>query len=213
MSALFRFLTIVSNRGVRRCRAGSRSVSVAGERQRHARVDVGEGGKCQDASGVATRSALRTVLCDRAVRQRFEGSRFLRPDSSGGQVYNFWQDAAHVRGIWRTTTIADYAHPAPAWKTVLDLDALAASEGKNWIWQGADCDSPSERRCLIALSDGGEDASTVREFDLTCAGVRRRRFQLSAREARRRRGSTTTRCSLHGRGQAPTSPRPDIRTS
>ncbi|MBM6490454.1 S9 family peptidase, partial [Enterobacter hormaechei] len=25
---------------------------------------------------------------------------------------------------------------------------------------------PAERRCLINLSDGGEDATTVREFDL-----------------------------------------------
>jgi prolyl oligopeptidase len=92
--------------------------------------------------------------------------RIPSPDVIGGRVYNFWQDASHVRGIWRTTTIADYARPAPAWQTVLDLDALAAAEGKNWIWQGADCDSPSGTRCLIFLSDGGEDASTVREFDL-----------------------------------------------
>jgi prolyl oligopeptidase len=93
--------------------------------------------------------------------------RIPSPELIGGRVYNFWQDAGHVRGIWRTTTIADYARPAPAWTTVLDLDALATAEGKNWVWQGADCDSPSGRRCLIFLSDGGEDASTVREFDLS----------------------------------------------
>lgn len=92
--------------------------------------------------------------------------RIPSPDVIGGRVYNFWQDARHVRGIWRTTTIADYARAAPAWSTVLDLDALAAAEGKNWVWQGADCDSPSGRRCLIFLSDGGEDAFTAREFDL-----------------------------------------------
>jgi prolyl oligopeptidase len=93
-------------------------------------------------------------------------TRIPTPGLIDGQVYNFWQDAAHVRGIWRTTTIAGYAEHAPPWKTVLDLDALAKSEGKNWVWQGADCDSPSGTRCLIYLSDGGEDASTVREFDL-----------------------------------------------
>jgi prolyl oligopeptidase len=95
--------------------------------------------------------------------------RIPAPELIGGAVYNFWQDAAHPRGIWRTTTVADYATAAPAWKTVLDLDALAASEGKNWVWQGADCDSPDEQRCLIFLSDGGEDASTIREFDLPSA--------------------------------------------
>jgi prolyl oligopeptidase len=88
------------------------------------------------------------------------------PTIINGRAYNFWQDSAHVRGIWRTTTLADYASAAPGWTTVLDLDALATAEGKNWIWQGADCDSPSRQRCLIALSEGGEDAATVRELDL-----------------------------------------------
>lgn len=84
----------------------------------------------------------------------------------GGQVYNFWQDADHVRGIWRRTSMASYATGKPEWETVLDLDALAASEKANWVWKGAECSRPAERRCLISLSDGGEDAVTVREFDL-----------------------------------------------
>jgi prolyl oligopeptidase len=92
--------------------------------------------------------------------------RIPTPQLVNGQVYNFWQDANHVRGIWRTTSIADYANPRPAWKTVIDLDALARADAKNWVWGGADCDSPSRQRCLIRLSEGGEDASTVREFDL-----------------------------------------------
>ncbi len=83
-----------------------------------------------------------------------------------GQIYNFWQDETHVRGIWRRTSIASYAAPTPAWETVLDLDALATAEKANWVWKGADCARPAERRCLINLSDGGEDAVTVREFDL-----------------------------------------------
>ena len=88
------------------------------------------------------------------------------PRFFNGRIYNFWQDAHHVRGIWRTVSLASYASSTPAWTTVLDLDVLAKTERKNWVWGGADCDSPSRRRCLIRLSDGGEDAVTVREFDL-----------------------------------------------
>jgi len=84
----------------------------------------------------------------------------------GGQIYNFWQDADHVRGIWRRTSLASYASGKPEWETVLDLDALAAAEKANWVWKGAQCSRPLERRCLVNLSDGGEDAVTVREFDL-----------------------------------------------
>jgi len=92
--------------------------------------------------------------------------RIPTPQIIAGRVYNFWQDADHVRGIWRRTTFAEYAKPAPAWETVLDLDAVAKADNKNWVFHGADCDAPSERRCLIDLSDGGEDATTIREFDL-----------------------------------------------
>ena len=84
----------------------------------------------------------------------------------GGALYNFWQDSSHVRGIWRRTTLASYRTPHPAWTTVLDLDSLARAEKANWVWKGADCAMPAERRCMIALSDGGEDAVTDREFDL-----------------------------------------------
>ena len=84
----------------------------------------------------------------------------------GGMVYNFWQDSDHVRGIWRRTTTASYESGQPEWETVIDLDALAAAEKANWVWHGATCARPAERRCLISLSDGGEDADTVREFDL-----------------------------------------------
>ena len=84
----------------------------------------------------------------------------------GGQIYNFWQDEDHVRGIWRRTSEQSYSTGKPEWETVLDVDALAASEKANWVWKGAQCARPAERRCLLNLSDGGEDAVTVREFDL-----------------------------------------------
>jgi prolyl oligopeptidase len=84
----------------------------------------------------------------------------------GGQIYNFWQDQDHVRGVWRRASPESYATGHAQWETVLDLDALAAAEKANWVWKGADCARPLERRCLVSLSDGGEDAVTVREFDL-----------------------------------------------
>jgi prolyl oligopeptidase len=93
--------------------------------------------------------------------------RIPAPAQIGGRVFNFWQDAEHVRGLWRVTTPADYdAGGTPHWKAVLDLDQVAQAEHANWVWEGADCEHREERLCLISLSDGGEDAVTVREFDL-----------------------------------------------
>jgi prolyl oligopeptidase len=84
----------------------------------------------------------------------------------GGELYNFWRDSVHVRGIWRKTSLASYRSASPNWTTVLDLDALAKAENANWVFHGYTCQQPAEQRCLISLSDGGEDASTDREFDL-----------------------------------------------
>jgi prolyl oligopeptidase len=88
------------------------------------------------------------------------------PEFIAGTIYNFWQDREHVRGIWRRTTPTEFAG-TPAWTTVLDLDALAKAENANWVWKGADCVWPRENRCLVYLSDGGEDAITAREYDLS----------------------------------------------
>jgi len=79
-------------------------------------------------------------------------------------VFNFWQDARNPKGIWRRTTIADYANPAPAWETLLDIDRLSADEHESWVFLGAAC-APASTRCLISLSRGGGDARVVREFD------------------------------------------------
>ncbi len=92
--------------------------------------------------------------------------RIPAPELIGGAVYNFWQDPANIRGLWRRTTAASYAGAAPAWESVIDLDALTAAEKANWVWKGANCPPPRYRLCLVSLSDGGEDATEVREFDL-----------------------------------------------
>ncbi|GGF61137.1 prolyl oligopeptidase family serine peptidase [Alteromonas lipolytica] len=86
-----------------------------------------------------------------------------------GEVYNFWQDATHIRGLWRKTPLASYAGENPDWETILDVDQLAKAEDKNWVFKGASCYTAKETvhyRCLVSLSDGGKDAVTVREFDL-----------------------------------------------
>jgi len=83
-----------------------------------------------------------------------------------GEIYNFWQDSDHLRGIWRRTTLASYRTDSPQWTTVLDITALGKAEGKSWVFRGAICAKPAEKRCLVELSDGGEDAATIREFDL-----------------------------------------------
>ncbi|MCX9146313.1 prolyl oligopeptidase family serine peptidase [Erythrobacter sp. WG] len=86
----------------------------------------------------------------------------IRPDG----LYNFWQDKQNPKGLLRRTTLESYRSAKPEWETVLDIDALAKADGKEWVYQGSTCLPPAQNKCMIALSDGGEDATIMREFDM-----------------------------------------------
>jgi prolyl oligopeptidase len=88
------------------------------------------------------------------------------PAINGQEVYNTWQDAQHVRGILRRTSLADYLTPQPHWQTILDYDELGRQDHQKWVQKGRDCLYPGNDLCLISLSAGGEDAVTLREFSL-----------------------------------------------
>ncbi|WP_375270705.1 prolyl oligopeptidase family protein [Sphingomonas sp.] len=92
--------------------------------------------------------------------------RIAMPMQLRGRIYNFWRDADHPQGVLRWTSRDGYADAAPTWTVALDLDALSKAENKKWVWKGLTCLAPDERRCLVALSEGGEDAVTYCEFDL-----------------------------------------------
>jgi len=85
----------------------------------------------------------------------------------GDMVANHWVDADHKRGVWRISPLQPYLAGNPQWRTLIDVDALGAKEGKSWVWHGANCLPPEYRRCLVSLSPGGGDADVIREFDLS----------------------------------------------
>jgi prolyl oligopeptidase len=84
----------------------------------------------------------------------------------GGWLYNYHQDAAHPRGIYRRTTLASYRSTEPAWEIMLDLDALATAEGEDWYLDGVAHYTEKPTRCLVHLTRGGTDATVAREYDL-----------------------------------------------
>ena len=105
-------------------------------------------------------------LLDRNLETLTSEDRIAYPSLMGGQIYNFWRDATHVRGIWRKTSIEGYRKDDPEWDVLLDVDALADDDDENWVWAGSSCVYPRYDRCLIGLSRGGADAAVRREFDM-----------------------------------------------
>jgi prolyl oligopeptidase len=83
-----------------------------------------------------------------------------------GWVYNRWIDSSHPRGLLRRARVDSYESANPVWQAVLDVDALARREGRQWELSQLDCAPPRHRRCMIGLSDGGQDALVHREYDV-----------------------------------------------
>ena len=88
------------------------------------------------------------------------------PEFRNGVVYNTWQDAEHIRGLVRRTTLKDYLQAEPKWETVLDYDALSKVDKQSWVGKGFTCLQPDNELCLAELSAGGEDAESMREMNL-----------------------------------------------
>ncbi len=118
----------------------------------------------------ADRDTLRTLL-DRP-------DNIPMPARRGGLLYNFWRDAAHPRGLWRRTSLESYQTEVPEWDILLDLDALAAEEDRDWVWRGAETLPPGHDIALVRLSPGGSDAVVVREFDMAARGFVAGGFEL-----------------------------------
>jgi len=109
---------------------------------------------------------LYTSLAETALKVLESPTRLPNPQFRVGEIYNTWQDAQHVRGILRRTSLDSYLKDQPDWHTVIDYDALATQDNEKWVQKGLNCLYPGDGLCLVALSAGGEDADTLREFDL-----------------------------------------------
>ena len=92
-------------------------------------------------------------------------SRLPGIEQKGDWIYNFWRDADHPRGVYRRTTLERFATDDPQWETVIDVDALAAAEGEQWVFRGMDCLPRRPEHCFVRLSPGGGDAAVTREFN------------------------------------------------
>jgi prolyl oligopeptidase len=113
-----------------------------------------------------SRSPVYQPMLERTKQILDARERIAYPSIIGDRLYNFWQDAANPRGLWRRTSWESYLGGSPQWETVLDIDALAKGEGLQWSFAGAECLPPAYTRCLMYLSRGGADATQVREFDV-----------------------------------------------
>ncbi|HWM70392.1 MAG TPA: hypothetical protein VNO35_27715 [Steroidobacteraceae bacterium] len=117
--------------------------------------DVG-GARVMDWVNTENAKTLRVLEADPrysgfyadALKIAEDKDRIPTPRLLSGAIYNFWQDADHVRGLFRKTSLRGYRDPVPRWSPVLDLDMLAKSENANWFLKDVDCEEPAERRCM-----------------------------------------------------------------
>ncbi len=92
-------------------------------------------------------------------------SRVPAVQQQDGYIYNTWRDEKNPRGLYRRTTLEEFAKDSPNWETVIDLDVLSKAEDKKWVFHGMFCLDKQPDHCLVSLSPGGGDAVVVREFN------------------------------------------------
>lgn len=102
---------------------------------------------------------------DKSLEIMNSTDRIAFPSLIGKYVYNYWQDAANPRGLWRRMLKADYLTGEKVWETVIDIDQLSKDDNKKWVFKGASPLPPANNKFLVSLSNGGGDATVVREFD------------------------------------------------
>ena len=83
--------------------------------------------------GLLTRHPLYDTFFNQALEISEAQDRIPSVTIRRDGLYNFWQDADHVRGILRRTSMESYRTDSPDWETVLDVDALGKAEGKSWV--------------------------------------------------------------------------------
>jgi prolyl oligopeptidase len=112
----------------------------------------------------------------------YQTSLELRSDSTedpiilreGPYVYELQKSSSNPRGIWQRTRWQDFQAGEPIWTTLIDVDRLAAREGKPFslgrtLFRG--------QRVMIELEGGdGPRTSEWREFDLTAGKFLRSGF-------------------------------------
>ena len=94
---------------------------------------------------------------------------------------------------WRSTAAE------PDWEMLLDVDALAAAEGENWVWQGVDRAAPGLRpRAWSACRAAAPTRAWCASSTSSDAGVRRRTASRCPRRRATSAGSTRdTRLRRH----------------
>lgn len=104
-------------------------------------------------------------IYDKSLEIYNSTERIAYPTIRGNNVYNFWKDKDHVRGIWRRCSLDSYKSGNPAWETLLDIDELSKKDDIKWVYKGSTGLYPDYDRFLIELSKGGGDAVVTKEFD------------------------------------------------
>ena len=115
-------------------------------------------------------SADYALLYRRLLDAYQSPDRIVAPSRFGSWAYDFWQDDVHPLGIWRRASWSAWLGGTPVWETVLDIDALSATDGQTWVVRNLSLLYPDGDRALVILSPAGADSCVVREFDLLARG-------------------------------------------
>lgn len=83
-----------------------------------------------------------------------------------GYIYNYWNDDKSPQGIWRRTSLINYAKDFPKWEVLIDFDQLSKKLKNKVVFHNASSCPNQPNLFLIHMSFGGKDETFFYEWDL-----------------------------------------------
>ena len=145
-----------------------------------------------DREGVRRRRPSSRRRAQRILEVLDSEARIPYVQKIGAHYYNFWQDQRIRSASGGARRWPNTASRTRSGRPCSISTRCPATEGKRWVWHGADCLKPGYQRCLLSLSPGGGDADVVREFDLGDEGVRQGWLRSCPKRRTRSTGSIAT---------------------
>ncbi len=101
----------------------------------------------------------------------------------GGYWYDFHQDSAHPKGLWRRVPADVIPSASSDWELVFDLDDYCAADNHNWVWRGVETSPYDPTQVLLNLSDDGSDRVRFIEFNCATKAIVKHGFDIPAAKA------------------------------
>lgn len=95
-----------------------------------------------------------------------KAARVEQPFYLGNMLARITLPSAKSKGILQVASPSDIEYSEIVWKELINFDTLGAKESIRWEYDQSICNPENLNRCMVGISNDGENKTEYREFDL-----------------------------------------------